>query len=379
MTRPGSEAEARAWFTLIRAPGLGGARIRGLLERFGSAAAAVDAGPGAWRSAGVPDSACQAFAHPPSAVLDDDLRWLDAPDHHLLCCDSDDFPLLLARSPAAPAALLVVGSPDCLWQPQVGIVGSRNPTAGGRANATDFAATLARAGLTVTSGLAAGIDTAAHEAALDAGCTTIAVMGTGPDRIYPAMQRGLAHRIAAQGALVSELPPGTGAQKENFPRRNRIIAGLSLGILVVEAALRSGALITARQSGEAGREVFAIPGSIHNPMARGCHRLIREGVGLVETAQEILDALAPLARELGAALRRRIDESHDARPAVAAGPPDDPEHARLWQALGHDPVDLDQLASRTGLTVPALSSMLLVMELEGRVSAVHGRYARLDA
>jgi DNA processing protein len=204
-------------------------------------------------------------------------------------------------------------------------------------------------------------------------------MGTGPDRIYPAMQRGLAHRIAAQGALVSELPPGTGAQKDNFPRRNRIIAGLSLGVLVVEAALRSGALITARQAGEAGREVFAIPGSIHNPMARGCHRLIREGVGLVETAQEILDALAPLARELGAALRRRIDDAVGARPAVAAGPPDDPDQARLWQALGHDPVGLDQLASRTGLTVPALSSMLLVMELEGRVSAVHGRYARLDA
>ncbi len=380
MPRSVASAEARAWLTLIRAPGLGGVRIRELLGRFGSAAAAIAAGPSGWRQAGIPAAACDALSQPDPARIDDDLRWLDAADHHLLTCDSDDFPALLARMPAAPAALFVVGDPGLLWLPQIGIVGSRNPTAGGRQNAADFAATLARAGLAVTSGLAEGIDTAAHAAALAAGQPTLAVMGTGPDRIYPAGQRRLAERIVAAGALVSELPPGTGAQREHFPRRNRIIAGLSLGVLVVEAAARSGALITARLASEAGREVFAIPGSIHNPMARGCHRLIRDGAALVETAQDVFDALGPVARELGAELRRRI-AADPAAPAAVGGAPsaataDDAERVRLWQALGFDPVGVDELAARTGLTVAALSSMLLVMELEGRVVAAHGRYAR---
>jgi DNA processing protein len=375
MTLPAAPADARAWLTLLRAPGLGGARIRQLLARHGSAAAALAAGRSGWRAAGLPEAASAALQQPDLARLEADEAWLRQDGHHLLACDSPDFPPLLARAPNAPAALFVVGAPDCLWHAQLGVVGSRNPSAGGRDIATDFAATLSRAGLAVTSGLAEGIDTAAHAAALDAGGLTIAVMGTGPDRIYPAGQRALAQRIVAGGgALVSELPPGTGAQRENFPRRNRIIAGLSLGVLVVEAAQRSGALITARLAAEAGREVFAIPGSIHNPMARGCHRLIREGVALVETAQEVIDAVAPLARELGAVLRARLG---DGDAAAATGIVDgDPDRMRLWQALGHDPVDMDQLAGRTGLTVAALSSMLLVMELEGQVSAVNGRYAR---
>lgn len=375
----GSQAERSAWLSLLRAPGLGGVRIRELLQRFGSASAVLAAGPSDWRASGMPAAAIDAVNRPDAARIEADLDWLAAPDHHLLCCDSADYPALLARSPLAPAALFVVGDPDCLWRAQIAVVGSRNPTEGGRANAADFAATLARSGLAVTSGLAEGIDTAAHRATLDAGGVTIAVMGTGPDRIYPAGQHGLARAIVdGGGALVSELPPGTGAQREHFPRRNRIIAGLSLGVLVVEAAQRSGALITARQAAEAGREVFAIPGSIHNPLARGCHRLIREGVALVETAKEVVDAIAPLARELGTALRERLATpvTDQGRPATLAG--DDPEQARLWQALGFDPIGMDELASRTGLTVAALSSMLLVMELEGRVSAANGRYARLQ-
>jgi DNA processing protein len=372
-------AAAPAWLRLLRAPGLGGARIRELLNRHGTAAAALDAGAAGWRAAGLPAAAISALQQPDAARLDADLAWLDGADHHLLTCDSPDFPTLLARSPHAPAALFVVGTPTALWHPQIGVVGSRNPTEGGRDNAADFAATLARAGLAITSGLAEGIDTAAHAATIGAGGLTLAVMGTGPDRIYPAGQKSLARRIVdSGGALVTELPPGVGAQREHFPRRNRIIAGLSLGVLVVEAAQRSGALITARQAAEAGREVFAIPGSIHNPLARGCHRLIREGVALVETAQEIVDALGPMARELGAALRLRLDPAADSAPADGAGrnAGDDRERARLWQALGHDPVDMDQLAGRTGLTVPALSSMLLHMELEGRISVANGRYAR---
>jgi DNA processing protein len=373
----GSTAEAAAWLTLLRAPGLGGARIRDLLQRHGTASAVLAAGRSGWRDAGLPAAACDYLANPDAARIEADLAWLAAPRHHLLRADSADFPALLARSPAAPAALFVVGEPDCLWRAQVAVVGSRNPTEGGRANAADFAATLTRSGLAITSGLAEGIDTAAHRATLAAGGLTIAVMGTGPDRIYPAGQRSLAQAIVdAGGALVSELPPGTGAQREHFPRRNRIIAGLSLGVLVVEAAQRSGALITARQAAEAGREVFAIPGSIHNPLARGCHRLIREGVALVETAQDVIDAIAPLARELGTALRERLATPVTALDRTAAD--DDPEQAQLWQALGFDPVGIDELASRTGLTVAALSSMLLVMELEGRVSAANGRYARLE-
>jgi DNA processing protein len=200
------------------------------------------------------------------------------------------------------------------------------------------------------------------------------VMGTGPDRVYPSGNRRLAARIAAEGALVSEYPPGTDARREHFPRRNRIVVGLSLGTLVIEAALQSGALISARLAAEAGREVFALPGSIHNPLARGCHRLIRDGAALVESADEILQALGEPARALGLQLRSRLSKVRDG--AAAERPADDPEQQRLLAALGHDPVPMEQLVARTGLTVDALSSMLLVLELEGRVAAAHGRYAR---
>jgi DNA processing protein len=273
----------------------------------------------------------------------------------------------------APAALFVAGDPSLLWHPQVAVVGSRNPTAGGRANATDFAAALARGGLVITSGLAAGIDTAAHQAALDAGQPTIAVLGTGPDRVYPAANRGLAARIAADGALVSEYPPGTEAKREHFPLRNRIVVGLALGTLVIEAALQSGALISARLAAEAGREVFALPGSIHNPLARGCHRLIRDGAALVEGVDEVLAGLAPAAQRLGHRLRERL------RDDAAEVPTADANASAVLAALGHDPCSLDSLAERTGLTVEDLSAILLGLELEGRVAAAHGRYARIGS
>uniref|UniRef100_A0A0U1PA81 DNA processing protein DprA n=1 Tax=Mizugakiibacter sediminis TaxID=1475481 RepID=A0A0U1PA81_9GAMM len=241
---------------------------------------------------------------------------------------------------------------------------------------------LAAAGFVVTSGLAEGIDGAAHAAALDAGGTTVAVMGTGPDLVYPRAHRELAARIAAAGALVSEFPPGTTARPEFFPRRNRLIAGLALGTLVVQASLRSGSLITARLASEQGREVFAVPGSIHNPLARGCHRLIREGAKLVETAEEVVEELAPLARSLGLALAARLEADAAAAPRQAApatgGWRDDPDYRRLLDALGHDPAALDELAARTGLAPAALSSMLLMLELEGVVAGLPGgRYQRL--
>ena len=231
--------------------------------------------------------------------------------------------------------------------------------------------------MTVTSGLASGIDAAAHAGALDAGAHTVAVMATGPDRVYPPAHRDLATRIAHHGALVCEFVPGTEARREHFPSRNRIIAGLALGTLVVEAAERSGALITARLAGDAGREVFAIPGSIHNPVARGCHRLIRQGAALVETADEVIAALGPVASDLADALRARLHDGAAAAPATPATSGDnDPAVRQVLAALAFDPVGIDQLAQRTGLTVAALSSMLLHMEMQGLVSAEHGRYSR---
>lgn len=367
-----------AWLRVIRAPGLGGVRIRQLLEHFGSIRAVAGANGAQLKAAGAPRAAIDWLAEPDAQMVATDHAWLDAPGHHLITCDSPDFPELLQRAPRAPAALFVEGDPQWLWFAQIAIVGSRNPTEGGVANARDFARTLARSGLAITSGLADGIDAAAHRAALDTGQPTIAVIATGPDIVYPARNRALAQAIAEHGAIVSEYPPGTPPQREHFPMRNRIISGLSLGTLVVEAAQRSGALITAREAAEAGREVFALPGSIHNPLAKGCHRLIRNGAALVETAQEIIEALAPQAAQLAHALRGRLDAASDESapsqaPAQAAE--EDEDYRRLRAALGHDPVPIDVLAQRTGLTVDTLSSMLILMELDGRVAASHGRYA----
>jgi DNA processing protein len=263
----------------------------------------------------------------------------------------------------------------------VAVVGSRSPTPAGRENARDFARALAASGLAVVSGLAAGVDSAAHHAALEAGGLTVAVLGTGVDVPYPRSNAALHARIAEAGAVVSEYLPGTEPAQFHFPARNRIIAGLALGTLVIEAAERSGALITARLATESAREVFAVPGSIHNPLARGCHRLIRDGAGLVESASEVIAALAPQAALLAGDLRSRlqapIQEARQAADEAAPGSGrDDPDYQNLWNALGHDPSAMDQLVERTGLTAAAVSSMLLLMELDGRVVSQHGRYFR---
>jgi len=347
---------------------------RRLLDRAGSARAAYEAGLQVWREAGLDLAQCAALRspHSPSDALK---RWCDeSPQHHVLGWHEADYPALLREMPSPPLALFVIGDPSRLWHPSIAIVGSRRPSAGGRENAYTFAVAMARSGLAVISGLAAGIDGAAHRAALDAGGLTIAVLGTGIDAPYPRVHAELYRQVACSGVVVSEYPPGTPARRGQFPARNRIIAGLTLGTLVVEAALRSGALITARLASEAGREVFAIPGSIHNPMAKGCHRLIRQGAALVENADDVTQALAPLAARLGQSIELRLQ----AEPKTAVAAPEHPDARRIWHALGHDPVDLDQLGERTGLTAATLSSLLLVMELEGRVSAVHGRYCLIS-
>ena len=301
-----------------------------------------------------------------------DLAWLEEPGHHLVTRDDPRYPERLKCIPDAPIALYVAGDPGLLDQPQIAIVGSRNPTPGGERNAFEFARHLAGCGLVITSGLALGIDGAAHRGALAADAPTVAVTATGLDLVYPARHRALAHQIAERGALISEFPIGTRVRAGLFPRRNRIISGLSLGVLVVEAALGSGSLITARLAGEQGREVFAIPGSIHNPLARGCHQLIREGARLVERAQDLFEELAP---QLQACLRPlATPEAPSAEPAPTSV---DDDYGRLLDAMGYDPVSPDELVARTGLPPEAVSSMLLLLELEGRVSAVPGgRFVR---
>ena len=372
------EEDTLALLKLLLAGGAVATR-RELLDAHGAPARSLAAGASAWRAAGLSETQIQRIRQPDNEILRRARQWLEHARHQLLGWHDPDYPPLLRRISSPPLALFVDGDPSLLWHAGVAIVGSRSPTAGGRDNAYSFAKAFAASGTAVISGMAAGIDAAAHEAALSVPQgVTVAVLGTGPDLAYPPHHAALRERIAAQGAVVSEHPPGTPAKPAHFPSRNRILAGLALGTLVVEATERSGALITARQAGDNGREVFAVPGSIHNPMARGCHRLIREGAGLVENAQEVLDALVPMASELADFLRGRLAGSL-ARPHIgsdAALAPLNPDYQPLWLALGHDPTGMDLLVERTGLTAAELSSMLLVMELDGRVAVEHGRYSR---
>ena len=373
-----------SWLIALRAPRLGGASLLQLADRLGGIGRVARGRPADLRSAGLDEETVEALVNPDRMLLEQDLDWLAAPRHHLVAWDSEHYPPLLRDIPSAPAALYVDGDPDALWRPQVAVIGSRNPTAGGKDNARDFAAELSRQGMTVTSGLASGIDSIAHEAALDAGGLTVAVTGTGLDIVYPASSTELAGRVRRNGALVSEFPPGTRAQRSHFPSRNRIISGLSLGVLVIEAGLRSGTLITARLAGTQGRDVFALPGSIHNPMAKGCHRLIRDGAKLVESVAEIMQELAPMAGQLAASLQRELNEAPsssagDTLDIDEAGPQFelDAEYRRLWSCLGFDPQPVDSLIEQSGLTARAVSAMLLMLELRGMVEAhPGGAYSR---
>ena len=305
----------------------------------------------------------------------DENEWLQDDDHHLVRRGDEAYPELLAGIPGPPESLYVNGDPEVLHLPALAIVGSRNPTAGGTQNAFEFARHLGATGFCIVSGLAQGIDAAAHRGALAAGAPTIAFLGHGIDRVYPAANRDLARDIARHGALVSEFALGTPPGRALFPQRNRLISGLSLGTLVVEAARRSGSLITARLAAEQGREGFAIPGSIHNPLSRGCHQLLRQGAKLVEAADDIVAELAPLAGHL----LETIDEAAPSgRPATDREELDD-EYVKLLEAIGHDPVSADVLVERSGLTIDQVSSMLLILELEGKIEKLSGgRYSALS-
>lgn len=363
--------ELGAWLRLLLTPGIGRATARRLLAAFGAPQAVFDAPAAAWREIAGPARAAALAAVPPKlgAVLALTQEWLAGePSRRILTLGDADYPALLLQTEDPPLLLHLQGRIELLATDSLAIVGSRNPTPQGADNARAFARHLSGAGWTIVSGLALGIDGAAHEGALDGPGSTIAVLGTGIDRPYPLRHAALGQRIGRDGLLLSELPLGTPPVAENFPQRNRIIAGLSRGTLVVEAALQSGSLITARLAAEAGREVFAVPGSIHSPQSRGCHALIRQGAKLVEIAQDLLEELQP-GRP---ALAHPPAPAPASTPAAAAAAPARLTEDPLLQALGHDPSTLDALVARTGMPAPELAVRLLELELEGALQRLPG-------
>jgi DNA processing protein len=350
------------WIRLEQTPGVGGATVRKLLAEFGSPQHIFNAGYRALRThlAAAPARAlCEPPSEPIVRQLGLTMEWLDRPGNHLLSLLDAAYPPALSHIPDPPPLLYLKGRPELLAGPALAVVGSRNATLQGKANAEVFSQALSCAGLTIVSGLALGIDAAAHEGALAGVGSTVAVIGTGADTVYPARNHALAHRIAAEGCIVSEYALGTPPLSANFPRRNRIISGLAAGVLVVEAAAQSGSLITAQLAASQGREVFAIPGSIHSALAKGCHQLIKEGAKLVESAADVLEELrmSPLAAMAPAAA--------PAQGASAAA-------RAVLPAMGHDPVDADTLALACGKAPGELSVALLELELAGQVERLPG-------
>ena len=385
-----------AWLRLLLTPGLGPHSVRPLLARWGSAEAIWAQSPQVWAEQ-VGTRCAQAMAQPPTGwaqQLDDTCAWLQAQpgQRAVLTLDAPGYPEALRHIADPPILLFAQGRIERLpggLHPALAVVGSRNPTPQGRLNAQQFARHLAGAGLCIVSGLALGVDGAAHEGALEgavegaphdapaAVLPTVAVVGTGLDRVYPARHRALAHRIAEHGLILSEYPLGTPPLSANFPRRNRIISGLSLGTLVVEAALGSGSLITARQALEQGREVFALPGSIHSPQSKGCHALIREGAVLVESAQDVLGEL-PLPPVPTAPRQAATAAKETSTPAAIEAAVPDAVTPGLLALLGHDPLGLDALQTRSGLDTAELQAQLLVLELHGQLERLaDGRFQRL--
>jgi DNA processing protein len=365
-----------AWLRLERTHGVGPCTAALLLAAFGGIDAVFEADLAAL-GAHVGPAAARAILQPVSAdtrrLIEATLRWQEQPGHGVLALGQPGYPDLLAHIPDPPLLLYINGCAQLLAGPALAIVGSRNASTQGKANAQAFAEALSGAGLTVVSGLALGVDTAAHEGALRGPGGTIAVVGTGPDLVYPARNRALFERIAAAGCIVTEYPLGTPPLPGNFPRRNRIISGLAAGVLVVEAAAQSGSLITARQAAEQGREVFAIPGSIHAALSKGCHLLIREGAKLVDNAADVLEAMAFSPLAAGRALPPA--GPGDAAPGTASAPAlsaADDADAALLAALGHDPVDADTLLAVVGGTPGELSTRLLLLELAGSVERLPG-------
>lgn len=361
-----------AWLVLHHTPSVGAVTYRKLLAQFESPQQLLQSSLSTLRSSGLLRAPALEFiakgeAHW-EASIEKDLRWLEEPHSHLLTFDDERYPPLLKEISDPPPLLYVKGEVDRLSFPQVAMVGSRNPDTQGRETARDFARRLARAGVTITSGMALGVDTESHQGALEEG-GTVAVVGTGLDRVYPAKNRALAHQIVEGGAMISEFPVGTEPHPSNFPKRNRIISGLSLGTLVVQAAKKSGSLITARLAMEQGREVFAIPGSIHNPLARGNHQLIRQGAKLVETTEDVMEELGGMLDLLQEKLfEGEVEAVLTDEVVVEEGSPAD----HLLQKMGFEPILIDQLVTLSGLTTEVVSSMIMRLEIQGQVVSLPG-------
>ena len=374
---PGGNAELHCWLRLVYSPGIGPLGAQRLLRAFGPLQQVLGRELRQLREV-VPEAAARALLEPAPAPLRELLArapdWLAEPGRDLLSLADARYPRALLHIPDPPPLLWLRGDARLLDKPRMlALVGTRNPSAQGARDAHDFAHALARAGVCVVSGLARGIDAQAHRGALaagDAGGSTLAVLGHGCDRVYPAAHRELARHVAAAGLLVSEFALGEAPLAQHFPRRNRIISGLSRGVLVVEAALRSGSLITARLAAEQGREVFALPGSIHNPMARGCHRLLRDGAQLVEQPGDILASLG--WEQAGA------QPDAPSAPGAAPGAPP-PAQQELLDCMGLEPLGLDQLLARSALPAAAVQEGLLELELRGRLARLPGgRLQRID-
>jgi len=357
------------WVRLGLISSLGSKKFFRLMEIFGSPEALVNAKRRELEQLGVPNPLLTALLKPDWNQIEKHMGWLEQPHQHLVPIDSMTYPTQLKMANSPPMILWVKGNLHSILQPQLAIVGSRKPSRTGKSLAKKFAAELANCGLTITSGLALGIDAQAHLGALESGRPTIAVFGTGLDQIYPSVHRELSEQIVTNGALVSEFPLGTTPKPQHFPRRNRIISGLSMGVLVVEAGLRSGSLITANYSANFGREVFAIPGSIESPTSIGCHKLIKEGAKLVDCLDDILSELTHFTSHLSA------DNQDPAQNTQNQSL--DPESHRLLDSLRQGPASLDDLVEATGFTTADLLSKLLLLELENRVETLEdGRFAQ---
>ncbi len=364
MTTPPSSEHLKYWLALLRTPGVGSKTFLNTLASF-SPEQLFHQSHATLYDLGLKQKSIEFIQSPDWALIDNDLAWLNQTDNSVITFYDSLYPAQLKEIDSPPALLFARGNKNLLSQAQISIVGSRNPSALGHQTAIDFAQSLALQGFTITSGLALGIDAASHQGALNVNGSTIAVTGTGLDRVYPARNKLLASKIASNGLLISEFPPGTSAKANHFPRRNRIISGLCIGLLVVEAAKKSGSLITARMALEANREVFAIPGSIHNPLSRGCNALIKEGAKLVENTHDILEEII------------QYNQQPEEIPVDPSKSTLDLEQQNLLNLIMFSPTSVDWLVEKSGYSVEVISSILLVLELQGCIASTPGGYIRI--
>jgi len=358
------------WLSLTLAKGIGANTCHKLLSEFKTPSNILACSSKKLAAAGLKEASIRSLLAPDDEQINKILDWLNKPQHHLITILDSDYPELLKSIHSAPIVLYAIGQRDALSYLHFAMVGSRNPTAGGKRLAEDFAAELSKSGLNVCSGLALGIDYHSHLGALKANCATVAVLGNGLSSIYPAPHKKIARQIIEQGLLLSEYPPATKPSPGHFPQRNRIISGMSTGVLVVEAAKKSGSLITAHYALEQGRDVFAIPGSLHNPLARGTHSLIKQGAKLVETAHDIIEELAPMVSIV-------LNKAASVESCVQEYDELEPDYKQLLDSMAYDIVSVDSLVKLSGLTAEVVSSMLLILELQGMIESQQGgKYCR---